>query len=248
MTELFGKESAIAIQKTTEAAQNFGGFFSKHFGGSVEQWAGLWEDKLRYRRWENQLALMQKAEEKMRALGLNGKCHPLSLKIGVPLLEAASLEDDEYLRELWANLLINSVKHKDCLVHPAFIQVLQNLLPQEAKLLEYASKHSKKGVLIIFEESHYYNSEPDSMEKQKLKLAIASGLEFSEPNQVFTWFDNLLRLKLLQSQNSHESYYKEGDYNSEFHGAEEPSIVTTYYEKISFTAFGQSFISAVMLP
>lgn len=143
MVEVLGEESAKAIGKVADASgkaidagREFGGFFSRHFGGSVEQWAGLWEDKLRYRRWENQLALMLKAEQKIKSLGLEGRLRPLDMKIGIPLLEAASLENEESMRELWANLLVNTVNpnfHSP--IRPVFIHALQHMTALDAQLL-----------------------------------------------------------------------------------------------------------------
>ncbi len=260
MPELLDAETAKAVQevaktaqKVIDAGQKFGGFFAKYFGGNIEQWAGLYEDKLRYRRWENQLALMQKAEEKLKALGSDAKLKPLAFKIGVPLLEAASLEDNDYLRDLWANLLINSVKQENVDTHPSFVQVLQNLLPQEAKLLECASKNCEDGVVINildnYDDNYFDNSELKSkLELKEIEFVVQASLEFSEENKVFEWFDNLIRLKLLEKQVFYDHWHEKDKFNPDPEGRNEIIVNKKCHQTISITAFGKAFISAVTNP
>lgn len=240
MTELFGKESAKAIQKMADAGQQFGGFFSRYFGGSVEQWAGLWEDKLRYRRWENQMKLMQKAEEKIQVNGLKGKMRPLSMKIGALLLEAASLEEDDYLRSLWVNLLVNSTRNDKNATHPSFIQILQNLLPEEAKLLEHAyTRLDAEGPIAKGKgvDCDYL------LDKHKMLFAEKAGLSSYEEGEILAWFDNLVRLELVQIISSSETkYFDAGHHDYGDYGA---YVETVHDKAIIFSAFGIRFMEAV---
>lgn len=253
MNELFGKESAQAIGKVADTAakgidagREFGGFFSRHFGGTVEQWAGLWEDKLKYRRWENQVALMLKAEAKIKELGLQGKLRPLEMKIGVPLLEAASLEEDEYLRDLWANLLVSSVNpNGNNITHPAFIQVIQNLTNAEAKIMNWIAGHHYYAEAIAEETSSIHGNEGNSFIEQKIQIAVKAGIDNSEKEEVEAWFDNLLRLELLKEESSHESTYTEGGHNR--YGDYPPSVDTKYYKTLSLSSFGQKFVNCCIL-
>jgi Abortive infection alpha len=240
MPQLLAEHDAKVIEKGIEAGQQFGGFFAKHFGGSVEQWAGLWEDKLRYRRWENQLALMQKAEEKIRDLGLGGHTKPLSFKIGVPLLEAASLEEDDYLRELWANLLINSVRQDQETTHPAYVQVLQQLLPEEAKLLAYAAENKSSD--IVLEETEKSNAFMDTAGAYVKMITFAEEARLIDytDEQVFSWYDNLIRLELLKRVNAVDLELLSKAWSS-------GDLITRYYDGIWITTFGRNFINAVTL-
>jgi hypothetical protein len=56
-----------AIAKTTEkgieAATKVGGFLAKFISGPLEQGIGIFEDKLRYLRWERRERLMKRAED-----------------------------------------------------------------------------------------------------------------------------------------------------------------------------------------
>jgi hypothetical protein len=137
------KEAAKATQevaKTTgkaiDASREFGGFISRYISGSLEQGMGIFEDKLKYMRWERQIRLMQRASDYMASLGVDAPSKPIPLKFAVPLLEAASLEDDDYLQDLWAKLLVNSsIEGSPIDLNRSYIDILERLSHLEAKIL-----------------------------------------------------------------------------------------------------------------
>jgi hypothetical protein len=102
------KTTAVAIEK----AGDFGGFIAECIGGTIQEGCGIIEDKLRYMRWEREVILMQKAQKFLNEKGLTNFDKPIPLKFAVPLLYAALLEDDAYLQDLWAKLLVNSAIKK----------------------------------------------------------------------------------------------------------------------------------------
>jgi hypothetical protein len=162
MNEL--EETAKATQevaKTTNTAiktiKDFGNYMSKFLTPPLEQVSELITDKLKYYTFSNQLNLMKKAQEKMDELGLSPK-NTIPLKLGIPLLEAASLEDDDRLQELWANLLVNSSTSFS--LERSFISVLEQLSPLEAKIL-----------IMIYKEDDISDKECD-MKKIFNKLRI----------------------------------------------------------------------------
>lgn len=57
-------------------------------------------------------------------------------KLGLPLLNAASLEDDDVMQELWANLLLNAADSKfTSEIRVAFIDIIKTLTPIDAQML-----------------------------------------------------------------------------------------------------------------
>ena len=105
-------KAATQIAKTTEkaldAAREAGGFISRFVAGPLEQGMGIFEDRLRYMRWERQLRLMRRSEEVLRDLGLSAPTRAVPLKIAIPLLQSASMEDEDELQDRWVNLLVNA--------------------------------------------------------------------------------------------------------------------------------------------
>lgn len=117
--------------------EKFGGFISRFIEGSIEQGMGIFEDKLKYMRWERQVRLMQRADQLLKEIGLDKPTRPIPLKLAVPLLEAASLEDDDSLQDIWARLLVNAANGASRIsLQRAFIVVLEQLTPLEAALLQ----------------------------------------------------------------------------------------------------------------
>lgn len=101
-------EAAKAAGKAIDAVREFGGFISKYVAGPLEQGMGIFEDRLKYMRWDRQIRLMQRAKQRMRELGFEHPTNPIPLKLAIPLLEAASLEDDDYLQDLWVRLMVGA--------------------------------------------------------------------------------------------------------------------------------------------
>ncbi|OAA93537.1 Abi-alpha family protein [Clostridium coskatii] len=131
------EEVAKTAGKAIDLAQSFGSFISKFISGSVEQGMGIFEDKLKYMRWERQVRLMQKANEFMKEIGLDEPNKPIKLKFAIPLLQGATVEDNDYLQDLWAKLLVNSSnKNSNVELTRIYIDILERLTPYEAKILE----------------------------------------------------------------------------------------------------------------
>jgi len=118
-------------------AREFGGFISRFVAGSDEQGIGIVEDKLKYMRWERQLRLMQRADQLLQEIDLPQPTRHIPLKLAIPLLEAVSLEDDDYLQDLWAKFLVNAANNGSQLtLQRAHIAILEQLTPLEAAILK----------------------------------------------------------------------------------------------------------------
>lgn len=138
------KEAAKATQEVAKTASNaidagreMGGFVSRFISGPLDQAVGIVEDKLRYIRWERQQRLIRRAEEYMREQGLSAPDKPIPLKNFVPLLEYATLEEDDTLQDMWARLLVNGTNVSTGVnIERSFIEILAQLSPLEAQILQ----------------------------------------------------------------------------------------------------------------
>jgi hypothetical protein len=130
------QELAKVAGRSVEAVRDLGGFIARYIHGPLEQAAGIVHDKLAYLRWERQQRLMVRAEEFLRAEGLEQPTRAVPLKVAIPLLAAASIEDDDELQDLWAKLLVNAGNADSGVdVRRAFIDILQSITPFEAAIL-----------------------------------------------------------------------------------------------------------------
>lgn len=131
------QEVAKTTGKVVDASEKLGSFIARFVCGSLEQGVGIVEDRLRYMRWERQVRLMKRADDFMLEAGLSKPTRPLQLKFAIPLLQAASLEEDDYLQDLWAKLLVNSANSSSEIEQRrTYIDILERLSPLDAKILQ----------------------------------------------------------------------------------------------------------------
>jgi len=138
------KESAKAAQeiaKTTSqvvgAGQKLGQFVAKFINGPLEQISGIVGDKLIYMRWERQVRLMKRADDFMKEINMTSPTREIPLKFAIPLMQAASLEEDDDLQDLFAKLLINAANEDSGVnIKRTYIDILERINPLEAQILD----------------------------------------------------------------------------------------------------------------
>jgi hypothetical protein len=151
------KESAKAVQeiaKTTGKAidfvEKFCGFIAKFIAGPLEQGIGIFHDKLTYMRWERQVRLIKRSEDFLNEVGLSNPTRPVPMKIAIPLIWAASLEEDDDLQDRWAKLLVNAGNaNSGIAVKRSYISILEDLSPMDAKILEKLCSVARQNKLIL---------------------------------------------------------------------------------------------------
>ncbi|WP_162559899.1 hypothetical protein [Methylobacterium radiodurans] len=102
------QEIAKASGKAIDASREAGGFIARFIEGPFAIASDIVQDRLRYARWERQQRLMVRAKEFLQEAGLTEPSRRLALNIAVPLLEAASLEENDELQDTWAKILVNA--------------------------------------------------------------------------------------------------------------------------------------------
>lgn len=131
------QEIAKSTGKGIEAAREAGGFIAKYIAGPLEQGMGIFEDRLRYARWERQIRLMRRADQFLAQVGLAAPTQAVPLKLAIPLLQAGSIEEDDELQDRWARLLVNAANAGSGVsVHRSYIAILEQLTPLEAQIVD----------------------------------------------------------------------------------------------------------------
>ncbi len=131
------KEIAKVTGQGLEIVKDSGAFVSRFIGGSLEQGFGIIEDKLKYLRWERQVRLMNRAKAFMAERGPCMRFRPVPLNVAIPIFEAASLEEDDTLQDLWARLLVNAADAESGIeVKRGLVSILQDFSKMEAHLLQ----------------------------------------------------------------------------------------------------------------
>lgn len=131
------QEIAKAAGKGIDATREVGGFISRYIAGPLEQGMGIFEDRLRYMRWERQLRFMRRSDEVLHELGLPAPTRPVPLKVAIPLLQSASIEDDDDLQDRWVSLLVNAANADSKIeIQRSYIDILGQITSLEAKILD----------------------------------------------------------------------------------------------------------------
>jgi Abortive infection alpha len=167
--ELAAKTSADVVTALTEA--------SGALGPSQEFWGAI-TSGIHYRFYPRVVKQALAAAEKIEKLGLSRRAYAaIPDRLLRTILDGGSLEDDEDMRDRWANLLANALTESQTDVPLAFPTILGELEPIEAATLD-----------ALFDGV----SQP-SVETQLLGLAQLTSTGISAAG-----LDNLVRLGLLR--------------------------------------------------
>src|SRR5262249_42977705 len=133
--------TAVKLGAAAGASIPFTTLARKMLGPAADEVAEMLRDSIRIYRYQRQLKLLHKAEVMTNAAGYTPQT--VSLKLLFPLLEGASLEENEDLHSMWAALLAHaSHPGSVSLVLPSFTEVLRVLTVDEARLLDAAYKYT----------------------------------------------------------------------------------------------------------
>src|ERR1039458_7536916 len=139
----------------------------------------------RYYRYKLAANMYQKTVGMLAKAGIDP--HAVPPRLFLPMVENASMQDDEDLHTRWAALLANAAALPDS-VHPSFIEVLRQLTPRDAKLLDelydFCKRKRDRTVQPWFAQISY-------AESQRREAAGENPRES---------FDNLIRLGLIATQ------------------------------------------------
>ena len=122
------------------------------------------------------MRLAKRFEEIRNELGFSDQIEPINLKTGVQLIEAASLEDDDGLQDLYARLLATATNpHTKAMAKRAFVSILQDLGPLEVQLLDLIySAPSEDNIVGTggFPERHLSKEERDARPSTEVEIAL----------------------------------------------------------------------------
>jgi len=129
-----------------EGAQSF---LNRLLGPTVDEAGQLLADKVRYRRFRNQVRIVEGARKLVTEIGLTPK--PVALQTLVPLVEKASLEEDPSLQQMWSTLLAKaSTADSREGLHRLCVEVLSSISPKEALMLRHIhAEYQKKRPELI---------------------------------------------------------------------------------------------------
>lgn len=253
-------DDALATAKHgSKALENLTDVFKKIAGPLASEVGLMLGDKAREYRMQNWINCQKRIAAML--LDADSEPHAIPPRQFLPMLEAASLEDDATLQELWAALIANA-SIAPTPFPSAFISFLQELSPLEAEVLNELWKRSVK--LIREYEEHWrssstmretrlqHHSVPRDVTladrlleliatiRQVIRQKGSNGIAATPLDVLAEMFlTNLLRLGIL------EDFPVNGE-EEHVHYAYDPE--TRYHIKVCFTPLGWMFVNSCQPP
>lgn len=122
----------LAMRAASEASPQVSRFVGTIFGSAVIQLDAMIEDRWKTWRLRQWLKLATKSEALLERNGLTASQIPFDVVL--PLIESASLVEDENLVDCWAALLANAAG-QERKVPPSFVHVMKELEPATVGIL-----------------------------------------------------------------------------------------------------------------
>ncbi len=188
------QEVAKTAGKAIDATREAGGFIAKFIAGPLEQGIGIFEDRLKYMRWERQIRLMQRANEYLALSGLSAPNRPVQMKLAIPIMQGASLEEDDSLQDRWAALLVNAGNAAfSAEVRRSYVSILEQLTVLDARILDAVYS-------LPFEQSRHNGIVTSELPSSARIPDEKENLESLPSQEVVISLSNLVRLGCLRPQ------------------------------------------------
>jgi hypothetical protein len=102
------KEVAKTTREAISVTEKLGKFVSDLIHEPSKIVVDILADRLKYVRWQRQIRLLERMKKIIRDKNLSVDIISVPPKIALPIIENASLEEDDYLQDMWANLFVES--------------------------------------------------------------------------------------------------------------------------------------------
>ena len=138
----------VSVKLPDDTARE-GAQLARDFGATLgEGWSalvGIASDRLVYARSVSRLRLVDKFKEECKRRGIDGSGREVAPAFLVPLIEAASLETDDDLQNVWSVMLANAVDAgSDIEMRTAYVSMLSQMTHLDVTILSALDVVSKE--------------------------------------------------------------------------------------------------------
>jgi hypothetical protein len=197
------EETAKTIGKAVDLTASTAAFMERVFGDLVEDSVGILSDKIKARRHKNLIAIVDKARREFEDRGQK-ETSTLPLRFALPLIEAASLESEEKLQDMWAGLLASAMETgRNVSDQHDFVQVMKQLRAETVVLLEllhhYEISPENRGV-FFYEDGDGENENQTSSDHDSELVSIAQQWRTVDHDAQYAALLLSVRLGLVQNK------------------------------------------------
>lgn len=192
-----GAKLGIELIKTT---RDFARFCANLTGLTDDSIIGLINDKIQFFRYKRQLRIAEQYNKKSVKQGYE----PLPPKFLIPVIENASLEEEDNLQDLWINLLVNwTNREKKDSRKMAYVDILKKLSSRDIYFLNeiYGDVQNSNSMVTFFAEGRNPVTKKSYDDINVRNNYYKEGLFFYEYCESI---DNLIRLGCVRESNETE--------------------------------------------
>ena len=163
---------------------------------------------------------------------------PLSIA-GPLVFQLIFAKDEPELRELYASLLSSAMDANETSAHPSFVSIIQQLTPDEAKILKYISSLDTDWPrLEEYDEAEGY-AQSSVQDQFKDWCEKSEVIHLKKSN---AYMDNLVRLRILYLFTQTNTEYEPGGHTR--YGDYAPSVTDKEYALLELSSFGRLFLDS----
>lgn len=135
MTDELAKAGQEIAKTTRIIVERTGPFIGRVFGPPIENGVGILTDRLKYFKLKQYLSLVDKTQ---RLLEEHGVAYPrfVPAPVVLPLIEAATIEEDDHLHDRWAAMLSTAMDPSKPPIKRSYVSILRELEPTDVALLD----------------------------------------------------------------------------------------------------------------
>lgn len=164
---------------------------------------------------------------------------PPLIVAGPALMNLAFAYDEADLREMYVNLLATSMdKFESEKAHPSYVQVIQQLTSDEAKILGFLKKYNTPSTVFYHNDRESKGRDSESISTQF--GSICNTVNVCNSSQSDAYLDNFIRLRIFSETKSTESHYVPEGHDD--YGDWAPHVTQEYSHYIELTDYGYDLI------
>ena len=158
--------------KALETTDKILSFIAKVFNEPAKETSGMLGDSMKFYRWKRQIRIVDKVNKILEDRGTE-KTIPIPPKFAIPILQNASLEDEDNLQDIWIRLISNSMDPDfEGELRFAFIEIIKSLNSLDASILDFFYKTLKANSKIDWDQITNY-----SLTKEQICKAMSLELK-----------------------------------------------------------------------
>ena len=230
--------------------------YQRIIGEPIDIASGILKDKMIYSRWERQQRLTSQAYEIIGQRNIENELRTVPPKIALPIIENASLEENDELQDLWIYFLSSAVDPNfNGTLRTAFIDIIKQLEVIDVHILNFIYNQYEVKNSTIVNRTLDNNKMPVAMRLIIKELGV-------EADSYKESVDNLIRVRCISSFIDDQSIDVPRKKNAFINSLSSPSSfgdivnrseivkfnVTHIYDKVCITSLGLSFARACMAP